>query len=515
MPTRRRHHAAILAATVTGVALVVHAWHAVSTGCYVDFVTGVWLALADDLNHGVFYRDLIGPDGVGGTRYFPVFFSLIGAAMRLGASPLAAGFLVTLSSGGLLVIGLRRVLARLGLAPALAWALALFVFAPGFTQQALLAIRSDILSSALVVWGIVWLLPAFDDERPVGSSLAGAGACFALAVATKVTSLYAPAAAVLALLLAGRWRLSLRLGAMVALGTFVLLGLTIVASAGRALESWRACALAGVSVVEWLEATPSIVLTQVIGPSRAFAVVLAAAASAWLVLLVGKGHRLPIVLFPAALGATLVVLASPGTSYTNQLVELFAVCMLVIGWALARHPRAWPAAGVAVLLLAAGIARHSLLPVSDAARRQDARRSSIERAALVRDLAAFDGPVFSESPELLVVAGLRPYVLDPFALRVVTTRRPDVLEDVVRKLESRFFPAVVLMYDPGRAEGRGWYTNVNLGWPITASILDNYELAAFKAGFRVYRAKTAAAGATAAAGPTVESIRGTSASNRP
>jgi hypothetical protein len=511
----RRHPAAVLAAMVTGAALAVHAWRAVATGCYVDFVTGVWLALADDVRHGVFYRPLIGPDGYGGTRYFPLFFTLIGAAMRAGADPLAAGFLVSLSSGALLVVGLRRMLARIGLPSALAWSLALFVFAPGFTQQALLAIKSDILAGALVVWGLFWAWPAFDEEHPAPSYLLAAGACFALAAATKVTSLYAPAAVVLALALAGRRRSALRLGAIAGAATAAAILGTIAASSGRALESWQACALAGSGVLEWLQAMPSVLMTQVILPSRAFAVVLAAAAGAWLTLLVGKGHRLPLVLFPAALFATLVVLASPGTSYTNQLVELFTVCVIVAGWALARHPRLWPSAGVVLLVLAAGIARQSLQPVSDPARRDRARRMSAERIDLVRDLAALRGPVFSESPELLVMGGRRPFMIDPFALRVVTLKRPDVLGDVVGKLQARSFPAVVLMYDPDSAAGRGWYTNMDLGWPITSAILDNYELAGLKAGFRVYRPRTPVAGVTAAAAPTVESKRGTSAPNRP
>ena len=110
-----KHVLAILAATVTGAALAIHAWQAISTSAYVDFVTGVWLALADDFSRGVFYRDLIGPDGYGGTRYFPLFFVSIGALMRLGASPLAAGFAVSLASGALLVLGVRRLLVRSGL----------------------------------------------------------------------------------------------------------------------------------------------------------------------------------------------------------------------------------------------------------------------------------------------------------------------------------------------------------------------------------------------------------------
>ena len=51
---------------IVGASLVIHAWHAVSSAVYVDFVMVVWLTLATDLPvHGVFYRELVGADGCG------------------------------------------------------------------------------------------------------------------------------------------------------------------------------------------------------------------------------------------------------------------------------------------------------------------------------------------------------------------------------------------------------------------------------------------------------------------
>ena len=43
------------------------------------------------------------------------------------------------------------------------------------------------------------------------------------------------------------------------------------------------------------------------------------------------------------------------------------------------------------------------------------------------------------------------------------------------------------MYDPQGPAGRGWYTNVDFGWPIMSRILANYEFAGVRAGLRVYR----------------------------
>jgi heme exporter protein D len=481
---------AMLAAGVVGASLAVHAWHAVSTAVYVDFVTGVWLTLANDLVHGVFYRDLVGPDGYGGTRYFPLYFTSIGALMRLGLSPLAAGFLVSGLAAALFVAGIRRVLLRFGLPPAVAAAGAVFVFAPSFAQQGSLAIRSDILAAALTIWGLDSSLTAADQEEPGTRSLAAAAVCFTLAFATKVTSLYAPAAVVLSFVWMARPGAAIRLGGMVAAGVTATVAVVAAASGGRAIESWRAVAFAGAGMAEWLRSVPDTFVTQVLGPSRVFTSVLLAASAGWLIMVRARGPKMLIVLFPITIMATTVVLASPGTSYTNQLFDAFAVSLVVIGWWLAHYPGVRSLAMAVLLILSLLAARQSLRPVMTEELRQRTMEFTGARAALVRDLAAAPGPVLSEAPELLAVTGSRPYLLDPFMLRVLSVHRPELLGQLNRDLETRRFFRVILMFDPDSRRGRGWYTNVDFGPSVMPRILANYELAEVRAGFHVYRPRT-------------------------
>jgi hypothetical protein len=389
------------------------------------------------------------------------------------------------------VLGVRRFLVRIGLPGSLAAASALFVVAPQFSQQALFAIRSDFLAAGLAVWGLVFTLPAFDEDRPRTGPIAVAALFFVLAAATKVTSLYAPAAAIVALALSARSGASVRLGAMLAAGTAIVIGLVAVASDGRAIESWRTCALAGVGLLEWFRGMPQVFLSEELGPSRVFSGVFVVATIAWITMFRANAPRLALVWFPAAVGATTIILASPGTIYTNQLVDVLVASVVLVGWALVRHPRWQSAAAVVLLLLSLVTARQSLRPVLNDALRQQAWRRAHERSELVRALASAAGPVLSESPELLVLAGRRPYVIDPFALRVVTLRRPDVGLDVTNKLDARYFSSVLLMYDPGSRSGRGFYTNGDLGWPIASRILADYELVRVTAGLRVYRPKAA------------------------
>jgi hypothetical protein len=478
-----------IVASIIGASLVIHAWHAVSTGLYVDFVTGVWLALANDLVHGVFYRDLVGPDGYGGTRYFPLFFVAISALMRLGLSPLASGFIVSAVAATLLVAGLRRLLLRVGLPPAVATAGAIFVFAPRFAQQGLLAIRSDILAAALVVWGLDFSLATSVQKRPSMRTLAVAAACFTLAFATKVTSLYAPAAVVLALLWMARPGAAIQLGSIAAAGVTATVAIVAVASSGRAIESWRAVGFAGAGMADWLRGVPYTFVTQVVGPSRVFTTVLLAASAGWLIMVRARGPKMLVVLFPVTIIATTVVLASPGTSYTNQLFDAFAVSLVVIGWFVAQYPGIRSLAVATLLLLSVVAARQSLRPVMTEDLRRHAVEISHERTALVRELAAVPGPVLSEAPEVLALGGSRPYLLDPFMLRVLSIHRPELLRQLDRDLEARRFSRVILLLDPDGRHGRGWYANVDFGQPVMSRILANYEFAEVKAGLRVYRPK--------------------------
>ena len=232
---------------------------------------------------------------------------------------------------------------------------------------------------------------------------------------------------ILALLWAARPGAAFRLGVMVTAGVAAMVGIVTAASGGRALDSWLACGLAGAGIAEWLSSVPSVLRSQVLGPSRVFTAVLLSGVVAWMVMARARGPKVLIVLFPVTVGAAAVVLASPGTSYTNQLVDALAIGLVVIGWVLSRYPRVTPAAVLVLLVLSLGAARQSLAPVTDTALRQRAWQTSAERDGLVREMTAFRDPVLAESPELLALGGVRPYLLDPFTLRVLSIRRPDLL----------------------------------------------------------------------------------------
>jgi hypothetical protein len=279
---------------------------------------------------------------------------------------------------------------------------------------------------------------------------------------------------------------------MVAAGVTATVAVVAVASSVRAIESWREVGFAGAGMAEWLRSVPHAFATEVVGRSRVFAGVLLAAAAAWMAMVRARGPKMLTVLFPVTIIATTVVLASPGTSFQNHLFDAFAVSVVIIGWSVAQYVRIRSLAVAALLLLSLVAARQSLKPVLAQDLRQRAVELSSERAALVRDLAADPGLVLSESPEVLALAGSRPYLLDPFMLRVLAVHRPELLRQLHGDIEDRRFSRVILMLDPDGRHGRGWYANVNFGRPVMSRILANYELADVRAGLRVYRPKARA-----------------------
>src|SRR5829696_6198507 len=92
---------------VVGVT-VLRVWVVWRHHSHLTFVSGVWISLATDLRDGVFYRALVGPDGYGGTRFFPLHVVLHAALMKLGAAPLSSGYVLSAAAAAALMIGVYR-----------------------------------------------------------------------------------------------------------------------------------------------------------------------------------------------------------------------------------------------------------------------------------------------------------------------------------------------------------------------------------------------------------------------
>jgi len=472
-------------ATLSLGVLAAHAWISLTSGHDLNLVSGVWLALARDLREGLLYRDLLGPAGYGGTRYFPLFFALIAGLSRLGVDPIAAGHAVSLAGLGVLAAGASALLTALGLPRKATILAAVLATAPYFVQQSALSIRVEPFAAGLALLGLAAASGAAGQARGSWRGATGAAVCFTLAIAAKPTSVYAPAAALLALVFAGRRSDALRLGGATALGVLLLVSVVEWLSAGRFLASVRATALAGETPAGLLASETLVRPLALIASSRVLTVMVLLAAAA-LVSNAARWRQLPVLALPAAAATTALALGTPGTILANQVVELYAVLVVFLAWVAATRPRVARPGTVALAILLFWTS------VQNAARIIEIRRATADadlgsRRAAVREAVRQCGrPVLAESPLVPILAGESPVLLDPFAFRVVALRTPALADDLTARIEARRFTCIVIDHDPAAPRGAAWYRNVHLGAPVIETILRHYEYRASAGGHRFY-----------------------------
>jgi len=461
-----------------------------TSGNALNHVSGVWMALADDLARGTLYRPIHAPDGAfGGTRYFPLAFALHAGLLRARAPLLAAGYAASLAAGLLLAAGLFLLLRALGRGWLDAGAFAALAIAGFSGQHALAAVRGDLLPVALSALGLAAIARRAGPRR-----VACAAGALALAFAAKPTALAAALAAVLFLALRGAMRSAAALAALVGAGAVVALLATDALSRGRFLAGLAAAATAGADARSLLRAPIRLAEALAADPSG---LVLALAAAAVLALSLPSLARaarvrsgatdprlLPALWLAAAWCGALVVFATPGTG-VNHLVELEAASAALLGVtavgagrAAAAARAAAPVAAAAGLVVALGLWRADL----------GASRLAELRAVVA---ALPPGPIVSEDPLVPLLAGGSPLVLDPFTLRLTAARAPEQVAPLAAALRRGAYPAVVLFEDLERPAAQRWYADGNVGLPLVTEIRHGYRRAARFGRYHLYLPRAA------------------------
>jgi hypothetical protein len=477
----------ICIAAVTAIVLVADSIVSIASGVYLNLGSGVWLALARDTHDGVFYRPLWNGSEYGGTRYFPMLFVLAAGLMRMGLDAVPAG--VTISVAGLAAMGaaVALFLKRLGISRALVIAGTALSVAPYFVHQTAFAIRCEPIAAAFAIFGLAAITP-IESRTNSTRHLVLAAALFVAAFISKVTCVYAPAAVTVALLLGGRRGAALKLAIITATGAILLLAVINVISDGRAIESFRACALAGSSVLSLFSPAAVTRAIQLIGTSHLLTVVflltiatLVIRPSAWL--------TVPRLYLVATAVITAIIFTSPGTILTSQIVDAYVASIVVLTTAVAAQRGQARQLG-ALVLVAFGVwtAGQNLARVAGMVR-DGAVRTGIEaRQQLVAGVDKCGGTIVSESPMIPIFAGQRPVVLDPFALHVVSLNRPEIERHLVERIRRQEFACVVLEQDPSTPKGQAWYSNVNLTKDVMDAVLQHYRLERTIADERFFRA---------------------------
>jgi len=275
--------------------------------------------------------------------------------------------------------------------------------------------------------------------------------------------------------------------AFTGLGIVLVVSVVNIASDGRAIESFRACALAG-STLSTLLSTVAVTRTlQLITVSHLLTVVFFLAVLA-LGLSVRARQPLPAHYFQTATAVTAVIFTSPGTTMTSHIVDAWVAAVILITATIAAQAGSLQSLGTsALLIITIWAAAQNVVLVAGMIEHGAVRERREGWRQLVATLSNCGGSMLSESPLIPILAGERPVMLDPFAFRVVAVNHPEVVDDLTARLQRREFTCVVLEHDPTTAAGSGWYSNVNLGESVIDTLLRSYRYDRAVGGERFYR----------------------------
>jgi len=435
----------------------------------ISFASGVMITMATDLKQGVFYRPLYDSRGYGGTRYFPLFFCLQALLLKLGMPVLASAYLLSAAAIVLLMLGVFRLLRELSVEPWLAGCSATIVLAAGSVQMSLSTPQADGLAAALNIWGLAALARAPHSRRRVLL----AALLFTLAWSAKLTTVVGLAAACVWLLATGYQRVAWLLAAETGVGYLLIAAAMIVASHGRVLEIFRACASGG---ADWKFIASGFSRMESMAVYTDPALVLFAVLAFLLfAFLVGSGmllQSLPALFFAATIAVTIVIFGSPGTAANHLLDIQIASVILLITWIATAPPRQ-KRLGVYVLALLTFIAA---IPLLRHLRSSSAWYHPHQFRQVIEIIGPANKPILSENPVIPALAGQYPYVLDPWMVQLLRKRFNGFEEPLLQGLRNQAFSAVVLSGDVTDKNVRRWYDTVSFGPDFVPALTEKYRL---------------------------------------
>jgi len=402
---------------------------------------GIWTAIALDARDGILYRPIVSDIGYGGTRYGPLHAVLHAGLLKAGMAPIPSGFLIGLVTAAAAIAGIYQLMRRLKVPASFAIALTSFFLAAFSVRSGILSIKADLLAAALDVWGLIATLPLADPiQKPEARRWPAtllAGTCFALAAASKITSLFGIATVVTWLLLRGKTKSAARLVAVFCIAVTAAVLAVQWASGGRAIGVFAASAAAGGGLGRLAQAPlfffPAIFSRdRVVGGFWIAAVVMILTRRNW--------TSLESLLLGYSTLGTMAIFGSRGTDM-NHLMDLHLASLLVLAVACQTG---WIARAALLLMAAISLhAAHSCINDVDYIRQHHPRAAML---ACLADAAASPvrGPLFAENPILPILAGERPYVLDCFMFSVIDLKHPAVGDRLRDDLARQRFRAVIV-----------------------------------------------------------------------
>lgn len=466
----------LIAAVVIILLTFARLFFAYSNGSMLSHVSGVWMVLASDLADGVFYRPLYSESiGYGGTRFFPLYFSLHALLILIVKSNLIAGFALSFISAIFLIIGVYFLLKRLELEKAMAAVFSIFILCGFIIQVGLANMKGDILPMAFIIWGFYFALKIEKSWRQViiCSILLG------LAFATKVTAGYGFGVVFFWLLLNGKPKQAIRFGAI---STVVLVAALFginTLSDGRFLEIMKICLSGGTSLQSILRSPSNIIVG--LSPFHRVEIIFVIWALAILVNSIRHlRFSLPAIFFTLTIIVTIIIFSSPGTG-PNHFIDIFIASIVLVGsfWPKIKKRRL----GLTALNITAIVGISIIIIIAFRFDMPNDNFSKVKQ--IIEQTGTSKGDLLSEDPLIPVLAGERARLMDPFMYRLVRTEKPEYETLLLDRIARKEFRALIFRSNP-KIKNSYHYAKVHYGLMVIRSALANYHFSATVGGYYIY-----------------------------
>jgi len=457
------------AVAIIFVITAVRAWIWWGNDAGMSLASGVMITMAADLKDGTFYRPLFDSGGYGGTRYFPLYFCLHALLLKLGMPVVLSAYLLSTAAIVGLMLGTFRLLRELGVEPWLAACSAVALLAASSVQLSLSTPQADGLAAALNVWG----LAAIARPPHNGRKILLASVLFTLAWSAKLTTVFGLAAAFIWLIATGYKRVAWLLAGETCGGYLMVAAAMIVASHGRVIDIFKACASGG---TDWgfIASGPWRMLSMAAytDPGLVLFAIFGLSVLAFVVFSSKLLHNLPSWFFIATMAITIMIFGSPGTAGNHLLDVQVASVILLATWVANAASPFQKQLGVYALALLTVIAA---MPILRHVKTWSAWYHPHQFQQVVEFIGPTNQPILSENPVIPLLAGQQPYVLDPWMVQLLRKHIPGFEEPLLERLRNRAFSAVVLTTDPSLKGVRWWYDTVTFGPGFVPALLENYR----------------------------------------
>ncbi len=436
------------------------------SGSSLDHVAGAWIGLALDFSDGMFYRPLYNDEiGYGGTRFFPLFFSLHSLLIGTLGMPIVSGHIVSLLAGLLLFTGCYRILRLCHVKPIQAIALITLLISCASLQLGLTTIRGDILPLALNISGLALLL----SPRLNSPKLLLVSAIFVLAFSTKITSIHGILTAFIWLVLNGRKPEAVRLLFFTITGCLFFLFFLYLGTSGRILSIFSISSSGGASIYGLLRA-PIGFVNNITSKDPISLLCFFWAITAFINNLSVTRKHLTVIFFLVSCAITVFIHGTPGINY-NHLVDISASSLLVVGsLVLSSKQNSFRTSSYTLLILLSFSILFSLPSLKALSKNNKNEHFPAEIVSLFKDDNSL---VLSEEVMLPILADKNPYLLDPFMLRLAINKNDTVKTSIFDKVKNKAFSAIVFKHDP--LEKPGWYAASHFGTELLDLIFLNYS----------------------------------------